>query len=95
MNESVRGAMRLASPRVQIGDISTRIIAAAREYGDKVVKPLYDAMGTRIHLGGEKDYSKVIAPALDEVRGHPSARAALELAVLDAQLRAAGRSLGD
>jgi len=32
---------------------------------------------------------------LDAVRGHPMARAALELAVLDAQLRAAGRSLAD
>lgn len=43
------------------------IIAAARDHGDKVVKPLYDAMGTRIHLGGEKDFAKVIAPALEEV----------------------------
>jgi 2-hydroxychromene-2-carboxylate isomerase len=43
------------------------IIAAAQQYGDKVVKPLYDAMGTRIHLGGEKDYATVIAGALDEV----------------------------
>ncbi|MEO7428291.1 MAG: o-succinylbenzoate synthase, partial [Acidimicrobiales bacterium] len=34
-----------------------------------------------------------LRPVLDEVRGHPMARAALELAVLDAQLRAAGRSL--
>jgi hypothetical protein len=43
------------------------ITAAAREYGDKVVKPLYDAMGTRIHLEGDKDYDAVIAAALDEV----------------------------
>lgn len=34
-----------------------------------------------------------LGPHLDAVRGHPMARAALELAVLDAQLRAAGRSL--
>ena len=34
-----------------------------------------------------------LGPALDAVRGHPMARAALELAVLDAQLRAADRSL--
>ena len=43
------------------------IIAAAREHGDKVIKPLYDAMGTRIHLEGEKDFDAVIAAALDEV----------------------------
>ena len=42
------------------------VIAAAREHGPTVTKPLYDAMGTRIHLGGEKDYLKVIAPALEE-----------------------------
>ncbi len=43
------------------------IIAAARDHGDGVVKPLYDAMGTRIHLGGEKDYGVVIPAALEEV----------------------------
>jgi 2-hydroxychromene-2-carboxylate isomerase len=43
------------------------IIAAAREHGDKVIKPLYDALGARIHLGGEKDFSKAIVPALEEV----------------------------
>jgi hypothetical protein len=43
------------------------IIAAARDHGDGVVKPLYDAMGTRIHLGGEKDYGVVIPGALKEV----------------------------
>jgi 2-hydroxychromene-2-carboxylate isomerase len=43
------------------------ISAAAQEYGDKVVKPLYDAMGTRIHLQGEKDFDAVVAAALDEV----------------------------
>jgi 2-hydroxychromene-2-carboxylate isomerase len=43
------------------------IIAAAREYGEKVVKPLYDAMGTRIHVQDDKDFDAVIAAALDEV----------------------------
>ena len=43
------------------------VIAAARAHGPTVVKPLYDAMGTRIHLGGERDHGKVIAPALEEV----------------------------
>lgn len=43
------------------------IIAAQRDHGQGVVKPLYDAMGTRIHLGGERDLHKVIEPALAEV----------------------------
>jgi hypothetical protein len=43
------------------------IIAAVREHGPTVIKPLFDAMGTRIHLGGEKEYPKVIAAALQEV----------------------------
>ncbi|WP_457255646.1 mycothiol-dependent nitroreductase Rv2466c family protein [Pedococcus sp. P5_B7] len=64
------------------------IIAAARDHGDKVIKPLYDAMGTRIHLGGEKDYAKVIGPALEEV-GLPWELADLaDSDVLDAELRA-------
>jgi hypothetical protein len=45
-----------------------RVVVAAREAcGDKVVKPLYDAMGERIHHQGEKDFDAVIAGALEEV----------------------------
>ncbi|HEX7462062.1 MAG TPA: DsbA family protein [Dermatophilaceae bacterium] len=47
------------------------IVAAARERGPKVIKSLFDAMGTRIHLDGETDYLKVIASALQEC-GLPS-----------------------
>jgi 2-hydroxychromene-2-carboxylate isomerase len=43
------------------------IIAAQEEYGDKVVKPLYDAMGTRIHRQKRLDREAIIAEALDEV----------------------------
>lgn len=43
------------------------IIAAGEAHGDSVVKPLYDAMGTRIHPGAMKDYDRVIAESLDEV----------------------------
>ena len=64
------------------------VIAAQREHGDKVVKPLYDAMGTRIHPGGNADLEQVIAEALDEV-GLPAdlARYA-DSTEVDKQLRA-------
>jgi len=45
-----------------------RVIVAARELnGEKYVRALYDAMGTRIHPGGNKDYPEVIRQALEEV----------------------------
>ena len=44
-----------------------RVVIAAREkYGEDVVKPLYDAMGTRIHLQGMTDYDQVVAESLEE-----------------------------
>jgi 2-hydroxychromene-2-carboxylate isomerase len=43
------------------------IIAAAAEHGDKVIKPLYDAMGTRRHPGGQQDWATIIAESLAEV----------------------------
>lgn len=64
------------------------IIAAQAQHGDHVVKPLYDAMGTLIHLGGEKDFGVVISKALAEC-GLPASLA--DVATTDAfetQLRA-------
>ncbi|HET6967023.1 MAG TPA: disulfide bond formation protein DsbA [Ornithinibacter sp.] len=43
------------------------VVAAAEAHGDGVVKPLYDAMGERIHHRGETDLDAVIAGALEEV----------------------------
>ena len=49
-----------------------RVIAAARKaHGDEVTKPLYDAIGTRLHLGGERDLVAATAAALAEVGEHP------------------------
>jgi 2-hydroxychromene-2-carboxylate isomerase len=66
-----------------------RVITAAREqHGDQVVKPLYDAMGTLIHIGGEKDFDVVITKALAEC-GLPAGLAeAAGSDAFDAQLRA-------
>jgi 2-hydroxychromene-2-carboxylate isomerase len=43
------------------------IIAAVAQHGEQVRKPLYDAMGTRIHLRGISDRAVVIAESLAEV----------------------------
>ncbi|MFF5792309.1 DsbA family protein [Paeniglutamicibacter sp. NPDC012692] len=43
------------------------ITAAAAAHGEQVIKPLYDAMGTEIHVRGTKDLNVVIAKALAEV----------------------------
>ncbi|WP_209561226.1 DsbA family protein [Frigoribacterium sp. PvP032] len=46
----------------------TRLVTAAGElHGQQIVKPLYDALGTRIHPGGETDADVVIPGALAEV----------------------------
>ena len=42
-------------------------IAAQEQYGDKVLKPLYDAMGTRIHLKRMRNRDTIIAESLEEV----------------------------
>src|SRR5262245_2436833 len=43
------------------------IIAAGQLHGPQVTKPLYDAMGTRIHLRKMSDFDQVIREALEEV----------------------------
>ena len=43
------------------------VIAAAHHHGEKVLAPLYTAMGTRIHNDGVKDLDEVIKQALAEV----------------------------
>jgi 2-hydroxychromene-2-carboxylate isomerase len=46
----------------------TRLVAAAKElHGQQIVKPLYDALGTRIHPGAGTDPDEVIPAALAEV----------------------------
>jgi len=46
----------------------TRLVtAAAALHGQAIVKPLYDALGTRIHVQAEKDQDAVISGALADV----------------------------
>jgi 2-hydroxychromene-2-carboxylate isomerase len=64
------------------------IIAAKEQHGDHVVKPLYDAMGTQIHDGGQKDFAIVISKALADC-GLPAELAdAATSDAFDPQLRA-------
>lgn len=63
------------------------VIAARKEHGDAVVKPLYDALGERIHHR-EQDYDTAIAGALEEL-GLPAELAqAARSDANDAELRA-------
>ena len=67
----------------------TRLVTAVKElHGQESVKPLYDALGTRIHLGGSKDPDTVIPEALAEV-GLPADLLQYSLTdQFDAQMRA-------
>jgi 2-hydroxychromene-2-carboxylate isomerase len=67
----------------------TRLVAAVSELrGADTVKPLYDALGARIHPGGSTDADTVIAEALAEV-GLPAELAAYsENDEYDEQMRA-------
>ncbi|WP_022881013.1 mycothiol-dependent nitroreductase Rv2466c family protein [Gryllotalpicola ginsengisoli] len=66
-----------------------RLVTAAWQlHGQQAVKPLYDALGTRIHPGGQKDADAVIPAALEEA-GLPAALAGYaDSDEFDAELRA-------
>ncbi len=47
------------------------LVAAAQKHGDEVLLPLYNAMGTRIHLGKEEISRELIAAAVAEAGLEP------------------------
>jgi hypothetical protein len=43
------------------------LVAAEQRHGNRVVEPLYSAMGTRHHVEGDKDLTRVVAGSLEDV----------------------------
>ncbi len=64
------------------------------EYVDGAALTITTQLVPRLHRDGPVAAADV-AEALAPVKGHPMAKAALEMAILDAELRAAGRSFAD
>ena len=67
------------------------LIAAQEQYGDKVLKPLYDAMGTRIHHQRMRNRDTIIAESLEEVGLSPDLAKAGKQKKYDRALRRSHR----
>jgi o-succinylbenzoate synthase len=65
------------------------------EYVDGAAHVLTTHLLPRLFAAGDSLSAARVAGLLEPVKGHPMAKAAIETAVLDAELRQCGRSLGD
>jgi hypothetical protein len=63
-------------------------VAAARRYGEEVLRPLYTALGVRVHVGGQEPGPEVFAAALAEAGLDPALAAAADDAGFDEAVRA-------
>jgi hypothetical protein len=64
------------------------LIAAGQKYGPEVVRPLYSAMGTRVHVGQQGTGAETIAAALAELELDPELAKAADSTEYDEALRA-------
>jgi O-succinylbenzoate synthase len=65
------------------------------EYVDAAADVITKFLIPRLVAYGDRLTAARVAHILEPVKGHPMAKAAVELAVLDAELRAVGRSFAD